>query len=75
MFSIVIAHQKELKKLPLDQLQGELAIMTPILSDKLYFQTGVESDELDAATDRLNLEEDEEYKVIVNEFTEEAAKI
>lgn len=39
------------------------------LSDKLYFATGVESDELDAATDRLELEEDAEYKLMVEDFT------
>ena len=49
--------------------------MTPVLSDKLYFQTGVESDELDAATDRLNLEDDDEYMQVVSGFTEEASKI
>lgn len=45
------------------------------LSDKLYFATGIESDELDAATDRLQLEEDEEYKDMVQEFTVEVSKI
>jgi len=49
--------------------------MTPVLSDKLYFLTGVESDELDAATDRLNMEDDEEYMQIVAGFTEEASLI
>jgi len=39
--------------------------MTLKLGDKLYFTTGVESDELDAVTDRLQLEEDEEYKNMV----------
>jgi len=49
--------------------------MTLKLSDKLYFETGVESDELDKATDRLELEEDEEYKKMVEEFTKEVSKI
>lgn len=45
------------------------------LADKLYFTTGIESDELDAATDRLQLEEDEEYKEMVQAFTVEVSKI
>lgn len=45
------------------------------LADKLYFTTGIESEELDASTDRLQLEEDEEYKEMVNEFTQEVQKI
>jgi len=65
MFDLVISHQRELKKLPPDELQKELSIMTLKLGDKLYFTTGVESDELDAVTDRLQLEEDEEYKNMV----------
>ena len=49
--------------------------MTLKLGDKLYFATGVESDELDAVTDRLELEEDAEYKKMVEDFTEEVSKI
>lgn len=45
------------------------------LADKLYFKTGIESDELDVATDRLQLEEDEEYKEMVQSFTIEVQKI
>jgi hypothetical protein len=75
MFDLVIQHQRELKKLPPNLLQNELAIMQLRLSDKLYFATGIESDELDAATDRLQLEEDEEYKEMVQEFTVEVSKI
>ena len=75
MFNLVISHQKELKKLPPDELQKEIGIMTLKLGDKLYFAAGVESDELDAVTDRLELEEDEEYKKMVTDFTAEVSKI
>ena len=75
MFDLVIEHQKELKKLPQDELQEELKIMQLRLSDKLYFATGVESDELDAATDRLELEEDDEYKQMVEDFTAVVSQI
>lgn len=75
MFNLVISHQRELKKLPQEFLQAELEIMTLKLSDKLYFATGVESDELDASTDRLGLEEDDEYKKMVEDFSAEVQKI
>ena len=75
MFDLVISHQKELKQLPPNELQEELGIMTLKLSDKLYFATGVESDEIDKATDRLELEEDDEYKKMVEDFTTEVSKI
>ena len=75
MFDLVIAHQRELKKLPQSELQNELSIMQLRLADKLYFTTGIESDELDASTDRLQLEEDEEYKEMVAAFTNEVGKI
>ena len=75
MFNLVIEHQRELKKLPQSELQNELAIMQLRLADKLYFTTGIESDELDASTDRLELEEDEEYKEMVQAFTVEVSKI
>lgn len=75
MFNLVIEHQRELKKLPQLELQNELAIMQLRLADKLYFTTGIESDELDASTDRLQLEEDEEYKEMVQAFTVEVSKI
>lgn len=75
MFDLVIGHQRELKKLPPQELQNEIAIMQLRLADKLYFKTGIESDELDVATDRLKLEEDEQYKEMVEAFTVEVQKI
>lgn len=53
MFDLVIGHQRELKQLAPQDLQNEIAIMQLRLADKLYFKTGIESDELDVATDRL----------------------
>ena len=61
MFNIVIQHQKDLQEVPPDKLNQEIQAMQPVLQDKLYFSTGIESDELDASTERLGLEEDPEY--------------
>ena len=46
-----------------------------VLGDILFIQTGIESDELDAATDRLKLEEDPEYQMLVKEYTEQVQSI
>jgi hypothetical protein len=40
------------------------------LGDKLFIKTGVESEDLDAATERLGLEQDPEYMEMVKEYTE-----
>lgn len=47
MFNIVIQHQKDLQGIPQEQLNQEIQAMQPVLQDKLYFSTGIESDELD----------------------------
>ena len=41
-----------------------------VLGDILYNQTGIESEELDLATDYLKLEDDPEYQLLVKEYTE-----
>lgn len=38
-----------------------MGIIEQILADKLFFQTGVESNDLDNATEKLNLEKDAEF--------------
>ena len=46
-----------------------------MLGDKLYAETGVESSEHDAATEFLNLEEDEEYKQMCADYTAQVMQI
>jgi len=58
-----------------DELQGEMTIIAMVLADKLHEATGVNSDDLDAATERLNLEEDAEYQIMVREYTQVVQKI
>ena len=38
-----------------------MGIIEQILADKVFFQTWVESNELDNATEKLNLEKDAEF--------------
>ena len=56
LHKISIDHLKELKKLPIEQLQGELALIQQVLADKLCLATGIETEDLDAHTEKLNLE-------------------
>ena len=77
MFDIVIEHQKSLqdRKLGHSEFGLEMQIMQFVLADKLFFNTGIEPDELDNCTDRLELEQDDDYNRMVSEFTVEAQKI
>jgi len=41
----------------------------------LFLLTGVESDDLDANTERLKLEEDADYQIMVKDYTEKVGAI
>ena len=62
---------KELKKKPLDTLQSHLDIIVHVLADKLLVAVGIENEQLDHATEVLGLEEDEDYKAMEVEYTEQ----
>jgi len=49
--------------------------MQQTLADKLYLSTGVESSELDAATEFLGLEKDKEYQVMCNQYAAKMTKL
>ena len=59
---------KELKKLPLTELNPELQIIAQVLSDKVFLEMGIDSEDIDAATERLNVEGNAEYQLIVQEY-------
>ena len=75
LHALSVQHLRKLKALPLQALQGELALIPQILGDLLYAQTGIESDELDNASDRLGLEDDTEYQMMVNEYKEQVGNL
>jgi hypothetical protein len=59
-----------LKKAPVGHLQIELANIAQAFGDLLFNEIGIEASELDAATEYLGLEkDDEEYKKICAEYT------
>jgi len=66
---------KHLKTLTPDKLPYELAILTHVLEDKLFDAIGITTEMLDEATDELNLEEDEEYKQLIEEYQKEVSGI
>ena len=59
---------KQLKTLSPQKLPYELAILTHVLQDKLFLAIGIETDMLDVATEELGLEDDEEYKSMIDEY-------
>ena len=69
LHKISIDHLKDLKKLPIDKLQSELALIQQVLADKLCLATGIETEDHDAQTEKLNLEQDEEYMQMVKDYT------
>lgn len=58
---IAIEHLRGIYK-NLPTMQMEMQMMPQKLSDKFYAETGIESIDLDQATEFLGLEEGEEYK-------------
>ena len=56
-----IDHMRELKKLPLTELQPELQVIAQVLADKVYLELQIDSEDIDAANERLNLEGNAEY--------------
>lgn len=65
-----VDHMKELKKRPVQELQQHLDIIIHVLGDKLFMATGVENEDLDLATENLNLEEDPAYKQLELEYAQ-----
>lgn len=63
-----IEHMKELKKLPLPQLHPELGVIAQVLADKVYLELKVDSEDIDAANERLNLEANPDYQLMVQEY-------
>ena len=72
-----VQHLKDLKANGItgELLGREMQHISHILGDKLFLLTGVESEDLDANTERLQLEEDAEYQKMVREYTEKVQGI
>jgi hypothetical protein len=47
--------------LPLAELNPELAVIAQVLADKMYLDMQIDSEDIDAAAERLNLEGNVEY--------------
>lgn len=63
LFDLSVSHLKSIKDRNLTQEEqaAEMGIIEAILADKLFFATGVESTDLDEATEELRLEQDAEF--------------
>ena len=65
-----LIYMKTLKSLDMTELNWELGNIANAFGDLLYNEEGIESNELDAATEYLGLEKtDDEYKKMCEEFT------
>jgi hypothetical protein len=70
MQEISIEEIKKLKKLPAQEIQGEIKYLQPKMQDYLWLQTGVDQSELEFNTEKLKLEEDEEYIKILKDYND-----
>mmetsp|Transcript_39507 Transcript_39507/g.60308 ORF Transcript_39507/g.60308 Transcript_39507/m.60308 type:complete len:127 (-) Transcript_39507:28-408(-) len=61
---------KELKTMPPAAVQDEVRFLQPKLSDLLFLQIGVETEDLEFHTGELNLGEDKEFCALVDEYNE-----
>ena len=59
---------KELKQLPLSELNSELQVNAQVMEDKVFLEMQVEHEDIDAAVERLNLESNPEYQKLVQEY-------
>lgn len=66
---------KELQTMPEAVLQNETQYLQPKLHDQLFNQTGVDFDDLDSNTIRLQLEKDPEYIKCLQEYGEKMDKL
>ena len=71
MQSLSVNQIRELKAMPPAALQSEIIYLPSILQDKFFLATGVETDELNFNTDKLELEKDEEYTKSLEEYHEQ----
>lgn len=66
---------KDLQKMPEAVLQNETQYLQPKLHDQLFNQTGIDFEDLDANTIRLELEKDPEYIKCLQEYGEKMDKL
>ena len=77
LFDLSVAHLKAIKERNLtpEQQQQDMQIIEAVLADKLFFATGVESTDLDEATERLKLEQDAEFQLMIQEYTQKVSQL
>ena len=73
LHKLSVEYIKEIKQNPGQQFG--LSLLQQVLGDKLYAETGVESNEHDAATEFLHLEDDAEYKQMCADYTAQVMEV
>ena len=61
---------KELKSMAPSEIQVEITYLQPKLQDMFFQQTGIDVDDLSWNTEKLDLDNDEEYVKILKEYHE-----
>jgi hypothetical protein len=77
LLELSVNHLEGLKKRNLSQqeLVDEMSIIEPVLADRLFTMTGIDSDDLDIATEQLKLEEDAEFQMMIAEYSQKVTAI
>jgi hypothetical protein len=72
LHAMSLVYMKDLRKFEGRQLQMELTYIRQAFGDLLFNELGLEADDLDAATEYLDLDnKDEEYKKLCADYTKE----
>lgn len=69
LHEISLAQLKEFNRKDVN-LKNDIKYLQQILGDKLYQTLGVDSEELDSATERLKLEDDKEFIDLQKKYQE-----
>lgn len=64
-----------LKTLPAAELQSEIVYLPSILQDKFFLATGTETDELNFNTEKLDLDNDEDYQKCMQDYHEQVEEM
>ena len=68
LHSLTLEFLRSLKNKPEDEIKKQLGMIDSIMKDMFFFATGIESWQLDYATDKLKLEENLEFQLMEQKY-------
>ena len=75
LHSLTLEFLRSLKNKPEDEIKKQLGMIDSIMKDMFFFATGIESWQLDYATDKLKLEENLEFQLMEQKYKQGVQEI